>query len=93
MKVIALDYDDTYTADPVLFGSFIKAAQAAGHLVVMVTARNKDSHPISDGPEGVEIFYTAGKMKAKYMQEAGIMPSIWIDDMPELIGSTRLIGV
>lgn len=87
MKIIALDYDDTFTADPNLWLTFIAHAQARGHLVVCVTFRDKKKHGAVTGlPEDVETFYTAGVMKAKYMQEQGIVPSIWIDDMPQLIG-------
>jgi hypothetical protein len=86
MKVIAVDYDDTYTADPELFSSFIKAAQARGHLVVIVTARHSNK-PVS--VEGCEVFYTDGAPKASHMNAAGLEVDIWIDDWPELIGPTR----
>lgn len=88
MKIISVDYDDTYTSDPELYESFIKQAQARGHCVVMVTFRNKDKHPITD-VKSVEIFYTNGMLKADYMNSVGVMPDIWIDDMPQIIGNPR----
>ena len=37
--LIALDYDETYTADPVLWDRFIGDANDHGHTVWIVTAR------------------------------------------------------
>lgn len=87
MKTIAIDYDDTYTADEDLFESFIATAKAKGHVVVFVTYRNKDTHPITGIKH--EIFYTAGQQKAEFMRNAGLEIDIWVDDWPELIGNTR----
>jgi hypothetical protein len=87
MKNIAVDYDDTYTADVELFETFIKSAKSKGHVVFIVTFRNEKTHPI----DGIthEIFYTNGTPKAEYMRGIGLEVDIWIDDWPELIGATR----
>lgn len=88
MKVFAIDYDDTYTADPDLFDEFISLAKRRGHLVVCVTFRAP-----SDALErdvGVEVFYTSGVMKAEFMSSQGLIPNIWIDDMPHIIGKAIL---
>lgn len=85
--VIALDYDNTYSDDPVLWDGFIELAQKRKHIVVGVTFRRPDQ-PV-DMP--IEVFYTSGVLKADYMREVGLEPSIWIDDWPELIGNTRII--
>lgn len=90
MKIISIDYDDTYTSDPELYELFIKQARARGHYVVMVTYRNQDKHPIDD-VQGIEIFYTNGMLKADYMRTIDLSPDIWIDDMPEIIGNSRQI--
>lgn len=37
--LIALDYDKTYTADPVLWETFIAAAKHRGHSVIIATMR------------------------------------------------------
>lgn len=87
MLVIAVDYDNTYDEIPDLLEPFMQSAKKAGHVVVIVTARNKDKHPIS-GLEH-EIFYTDGQKKHDYMLEQGLSVDIWIDDYPELIGETR----
>lgn len=84
MIVFGIDYDDTYTEDPELFDSFIAVAKSRGHLCVMVTAR-PPTNPV-EHKVGIEVFYASAQPKAKFMQEAGLSPSIWIEDMPELVG-------
>jgi len=84
MKIIALDYDDTYTADPGLWDAFIAMAKARGHMVVCVTFRRPDL-PVGHDM-GIEVFYTSGRQKAEFMLEQDLLPSIWIDDLPHLIG-------
>lgn len=37
-----MDFDNTFTACPELFGRFIKDAESLGHCVVLVTARPDD---------------------------------------------------
>lgn len=75
--LIALDYDGTYTADPVLWDAFIKKAKERGHEVKIATMRFP-SEPVPD--VGCEVVYT--ERKAKY----GCMPAdIWIDDRPHFL--------
>lgn len=87
---ISIDFDHTYTADPKLWQSFIKEAQAAGHKIYCVSARHYW--------ETAEVYSTIGKIiglnscyltdkKAKkpFMEAKGIQIDIWIDDTPEAI--------
>ncbi len=86
--IIALDFDDTYTADPVLWSEFVKNAQKRGHYMMVVTYRMESygSADIEAALPGVEIVMTGGKKKRQMLRDAGYPePSIWIDDMPELI--------
>lgn len=87
MKIIALDYDNTFTGDEVLWRGFIESAQARGHLVICVTFRHA-TMPVETNPN-IEVFYSGGRPKAEFMHEQGLRPDIWIDDIPELIGPTR----
>jgi hypothetical protein len=86
MKIISVDYDDTYTADPSLFSEFIEMAKRNGHYVIMVTSRNENTSPITD-VSGIEIFYTNGRLKEDYMNEIGLTPNIWVDDSPQNISN------
>jgi len=75
--LIALDYDKTYTADPVLWDEFIRSAQARGHTVKIVTMRY-ESEAIISPP--VEVIYTSRNAKSGYLKA-----DIWIDDSPHWI--------
>jgi hypothetical protein len=75
--LIALDYDKTYTADPVLWDDFIQSAQDRGHTVKIVTMRRPDEI-VNDVP--IEIVYTSRKAKASYVKA-----DIWIDDSPQWV--------
>jgi len=86
---IAVDYDETFTADPVLFKMFIEEALARGHSVSFVTYRtdvvyaglNEDIR--SDAKAlGIDIVFTRGKQK-RHCHQA----DVWIDDSPETIVS------
>ena len=74
---IALDYDKTYTADPMLWDEFIYAAQARGHTVFVATMR-LPSEPIED--VSLPIIYTSRKAKSSVVKA-----DIWIDDCPQYI--------
>ncbi len=83
---IALDYDQTFTADKHLWAAFVRHAQMREHVVVFVTFRgaggdNEDiMHDAAD--LGIPVVFTGGKQKS-HCYDA----DIWIDDMPVLIPS------
>jgi len=89
-KTFALDWDDTFTADPDLWTEFIKLAKSRGHTVVIVTARPESS---MDNPRafakrmGIEAIATDGKPKIRACDDAGLLVNIWIDDLPGLLFS------
>jgi len=72
--LIALDYDKTYTVDPVLWDVFIAAAKARKHNIKIVTLRTPSE---SIQVDGVEVVYTSRQAKMKH-----ITADIWIDDNP-----------
>lgn len=89
--VIAIDYDDTYTADPFFWRKFIHSAINAGHTVIMVTQRCRCY------PEQVEeveehlgqllpIIFAGDPMlamaKMQAAHAAGYEVDVWIDDNP-----------
>lgn len=82
--IIALDYDETFTADPEALTAVVKAFQSCGHTVTFVTFRDGrwPNHDISaDAQElGIDIVFTSGKQK-QHVFQAGI----WIDDEPRTI--------
>lgn len=77
--IIALDYDNTYTADPQFWNDFINRANENKHKVICITMRFPH--------ENIEmnycrIYYTSRKAKAPYAAKHGIKVDIWIDDKP-----------
>jgi hypothetical protein len=80
--IIALDYDGTITADPVLFLEFAERAMARGHEVICVTMRHAHE-PIGGSP--IEVVYTGRQGKKAFMLAAGRAVDVWIDDTPEWI--------
>ena len=88
---IALDYDETYNAAPMLFKSFVLLAKEQGHLVTFVIYRTPyvgNSDIEADANElGIDIVFTSGVQKQHVFKA-----DIWIDDSPETIVSADLMG-
>jgi hypothetical protein len=74
---IALDYDNTFSADPEMWSNFIMYACSRGHEVKIVTSR----HPSCPVPvTGIGIVYCAFKAKDQHWDA-----DVWIDDDPKHI--------
>jgi hypothetical protein len=87
---IALDYDQTFTADPGFWRTFVDMAFNAGHEVKIVTARNEEFDRTPDLIEierTVDVIYCRGIAKKWFLTHFGdgFVPDIWIDDRPESI--------
>jgi len=87
---LALDYDDTYTRDPIFWDSMIGLAQSRGHKVYCITARSTDHKAeVLDALSTLlgddAILFTAGAAKRVYAYSQGIDISVWIDDNPNMI--------
>ena len=80
---IALDYDETFTADKDTFTDIVKLFKSAGHNVKFVTFRDgmwdrgNEDIKLDALRLGVDIIYTSGKQK-QHCYDA----DIWIDDSP-----------
>lgn len=83
---IGLDYDDTYTRDPIAWDSFIQLMKQRGHYVYIVTWRDADeAREVFEEMLGSDIdgiYATDRKAKAKFMFDRGICIDVWIDDNP-----------
>jgi len=97
-KTIAIDFDDTYTADPELFNLFIATAASRGHRVIICTCR-QDTEPNREAIDGfleaakapeIPVFYTDLAPKEHFLrQRRGIEVDIWIDDVPDCVQNGR----
>jgi hypothetical protein len=89
--IICIDYDDTFTADQYLWGSFIESAMASGHDVWCVSARSDESMAEARASIGLVIgedrcVGTNGAAKRDFLfKTRGVYGDIWIDDMPETV--------
>jgi len=84
-KTIALDFDETYTADPELWDEFIRLAQGRGHRVICVTCRRNtlENAEIVDLP--IPVFFTSHGSKLEHMYRVGVKVDIWLDDDPACV--------
>lgn len=89
---IAIDFDDTFTADVEFWTKMIELAQRYGHQVICVSARHDDDYhrqQLTDSlPDGVPVLLSELHPKYDYAKDHGYSVDIWIDDVPEAIGST-----
>ena len=86
--LLALDYDETYTRDPIFWDMVIELAKKRGHTFICATMRHEHEGQeiIQDLQHKVEkIIFTGRKAKFAFVNEAGYYPSIWIDDMPHFL--------
>jgi hypothetical protein len=87
--VIAIDYDDTFTADVDMWGYVIKIFQNSGHRVICVSARQENygnRHELETAlPDRVDVFLSYGDPKSLFVESRGINVDIWIDDFPASI--------
>ena len=87
--LIAIDFDDTLTADPIMFRTLIAVIHSFGHKTVCVTAR-RDTNENRLNIEsylrkyGIDLYvhYTALGSKVDHMERIGVKVDIWIDDDP-----------
>jgi hypothetical protein len=87
---IALDYDQTYSADPHLWTDFINSSRRLGHDVRIVTARDDRfdrTDPLIRVEQFLPVIYTRGIAKKWFLTHfgQGFVPDVWIDDKPESI--------
>ncbi len=88
---IGLDFDDTFTRDPIGFTAVVNLMVARGHLVYIVTWRDeeeaKEVHAeMQYWKVDIEgIYATSRKAKQAYMFAQGICIDVWIDDNPSAI--------
>lgn len=89
--IIAIDYDDTYTSDSIMWDQVIDLFRSRGHSVICVTGRNGGMYDaISDLM--IPIVYAGSQYKRKAAERAGYKVDIWIDDIPEMIGESRILN-
>lgn len=87
--LIAIDYDDTWSKDPVFWRSFCRHAAGAGHRVIMVTNRQGDARDVRELRSlrscVCEIIFAQEGPKRNAARARGYRPHVWIDDNPSTV--------
>lgn len=93
---IAIDYDDTFSADPEGWIEVIKLMELRGHKFICVTGRSNEGEfgkPVIKAIDGIiPIVFAGQQWKNKAAEAAGYKIDIWIDDSPLSIGKQTMIG-
>ena len=86
MKTIALDYDGTYTDNPIFWDQVVKIANETNQPLIVVTARHGDQAEVvfRQFPCN-KVYYTSGMAKKKFLKiyKYGKKDIIWIDNDPK----------
>jgi acid phosphatase class B len=92
--ILAIDYDNTYTAAPELWEQVIKLFQDAGHTVICITGRTDNmAQPVLDTiGKLVPVIFAGKDWKRDAAKKHGYKVDVWIDDVPEMVGKQHLFG-
>ena len=87
---LALDYDNTYTRDPIFWNLVINHAQNRGHKVYCITSRSpKDSAEVYDDLAKLigkdACMFTNMSAKKTFAFRNNVSIDVWIDDAPFFI--------
>jgi hypothetical protein len=93
---IAIDYDDTFTADPAAIAALVNLMKGYGHHVMVVSCRRNTGDNVALIMDSLRehccmmpIYLTGLGAKRPYMEERGVNVHIWIDDKPESVKEGR----
>ena len=85
LMIIAIDYDDTWSADPDLWAEFALSASKRGHCILIATNRRSGLQEL-----GWPVVYcSASFTKRQATRSAGYEVDVWIDDNPKVIEGRR----
>ncbi len=95
---ISIDFDETFSKDPVMWGEFAMKADAEGNTVYMITRREDTPENQAFIKETIGehnhaftgvLLIGEGMQKADAAKAAGINVDVWIDDSPETISGMQ----
>jgi len=92
--LFAVDFDGTFSRDPVLFRALVALGRRMGHTFVLVTGRSDEGQWGAEVRRAVSdlmpIVFANNGWKRAAAEAAGYKVDVWIDDMPEGIGRLDL---
>ena len=88
MTTIAIDYHGTYSRDPEGFAALAVLMKSRGHRCILVTGiEDKGDYYAKEVRQAIgdtmQIIFTAGAWKRRFVAAMGIHVDIWIEDTPE----------
>lgn len=93
--IIAIDYDNTYSADPEGWTQVIKLMEGRGHQFVCVTGRSNQGEfgqQVIRAINGLIPIVFAGEFwKKEAAAKNGWKVDVWIDDNPEYIAKQQIL--
>ena len=93
--LIAIDYDGTFSRDPVLFRALVALGRRMGHAFVLVTGRSNEgqwgAEVRREGGDLMPIVFAANGWKRAAAERAGHKVDVWIDDHPESIAKQHML--
>lgn len=93
--IVAIDYDNTYTADPETWNKVIHLFLTTKHTVICVTGRDNTeamSSPVmSSVGRLIPVIFAGTSWKRVAAEKAGYKVDIWIDDTPESIAQQYIL--
>lgn len=96
--IISLDFDDTFTADPVAWTQVAELLTDSGHEVICISGRTSSDENRSELrsalPSCINRICLCGIVSKRYYARThGIDVDIWIDDSPSRVVSARDPGL
>lgn len=93
MNRLAIDFDETYSADPEFFREIVELAKRHGHAPCIVSCRRNtvENHRIISEVVGGDLFIVLTDLnpKRQYMESLGYPVTWWLDDFPESVKEGR----
>ena len=91
-QTIVIDYDGTWTLDPIAFAAFARMMRGRGHRVIVITARATGHGEVERETSAHvdRVLFSRGAPKRDCAVENGESVSVWIDDDPESIGASPM---
>ena len=92
--IIAIDYDNTYTADPEGWEAFIDLMESRGHKVICVTGRDDGffGDPVRKSiGKKIPVVFAGSAWKIDAAKKSGWDVNVWIDDSPQYVAPQHII--
>lgn len=91
--IIAIDFDNTFFADPEGWTQVIKLMENRGHKFVCVTGRSKEfGKQVIENINGlIPIVFAGTEWKRQAAEKSGWKVDIWIDDTPESVAKQNIL--